>query len=239
MISGFGAAGIVGLIAYALLIGLMADRRIRQQLSMVLIDLPALQPPPPPTPTPKVEPRKKTPAAKRSPSPRNLKNKATEVVAPPPVIRLPVPQPVVTAPKAGPGTGPSTGASNRPGPGQGAGGIGNGDGGGGDGGDGDGEDTPPEWIRGELDYADLPDGLRAAGLRASVGVRYSVETNGRVGTCSITASSGNAELDRLTCALIQRRFPFDPSRDPDGRPVRSIIVERHSWEVDRDEDRRR
>ncbi len=123
------------------------------------------------------------------------------------------------------------GASDRPGPGEGAGGQGNGAGGGGYG-DGDG-DVPPRLIKGRLKFSDLPPDLRDGGIAGTVSVRYDVDISGRVGDCIITASSGSAELDKLTCQLIQRRFRFDPSRDPEGQPVRSTIEENHRWEIDR------
>ena len=40
---------------------------------------------------------------------------------------------------------------------------------------------------------------------------------------------GNPELDAVTCRLIQQRYRFRPSLDPGGRPVRSQVVEDHSW----------
>ena len=43
---------------------------------------------------------------------------------------------------------------------------------------------------------------------------------------------GNDALDDTTCRLIEERFRFDPSRDPQGRPVESMVVENHSWEID-------
>ena len=36
------------------------------------------------------------------------------------------------------------------------------------------------------------------------------------------------------CALIERRFFYEPSRDWRGRPVDSQIVENHSWIVEDD-----
>src|SRR5689334_3121487 len=66
-------------------------------------------------------------APKGKPAPANLRNKATQVVAPPVAIMLQPPPPIVTAPEAGVGSASNTGASDRPGPGSGAGGFGDGD----------------------------------------------------------------------------------------------------------------
>lgn len=114
--------------------------------------------------------------------------------------------------------------------GTGSGGAGNGNGGGGgEGGAGVGEGTPPERIGGRISDGDYPRELSDAGISGTVGVRYRVGIDGRARECLVTRSSGSAALDAHTCTLIERRFRFRPSRDADGRPVPSIIVENHSW----------
>jgi protein TonB len=35
----------------------------------------------------------------------------------------------------------------------------------------------------------------------------------------------------VTCRLIEERFVFEPSRDRQGRPVRSRMVQDHYWET--------
>lgn len=192
----------------------------------------------PPRPTPTSEPRRpppppaRTSAAKGAPAPAALRNKATAVVAPPVPIVL-APPPVVAAPIANTGAAASNGAADVPGIGQGAGGIGNGFGGGGLGGNGAGRapgpETEPRQIKGKLSQRDLPDGLLAPGAEASVGVRYTVLTDGTVGDCTVTRSSGIAALDPLPCRLIRERFRFRPARDGWGRPVNAQIVETHTW----------
>jgi len=230
--AGAGAGVIVALVGYGLIAGLSVSPLVRVEQALATIDIAA--PPPRPKPEVKVVPRVAK-AAKGKPSPPNLRNKATPIVAPPPPPVM-APPPVIAAPAPNIGMAAQTGASDRAGPGQGAGGQGNGYGGGGEGGDGDG-DIPPRQIRGSLKFSDLPADLRQGFSGGTVGVRYSVETDGHVGECRITRSSGKAELDQLTCQLIQQRFRFKPSRSgDDGAPVRSWIVENHSWEIDRDGD---
>ena len=228
LIGAAGTAAMIGLTGAGLLWGLAASRTVMRRAELPLIDI-RLAPPPPPRP--EVVPVKAR-AAREAPAPRDLKNQATAVVVPPPILRPPLPPPpLIAAPRANIGLAVQTGASDRPGPGEGAGGIGDGSGGGGDG-DGEG-DVPPRQIRGRLRYSDLPPGLREQGVGGSVGVRYSVEVDGRVGTCTVTASSGTAELDQLTCRLIRERFRFKPLRLADGSVAGSNIVESHSWYVDR------
>ena len=54
----------------------------------------------------------------------------------------------------------------------------------------------------------------------------------------IVSYSGNAALDETTCRLIEQRYRYDPSRDADGRPVRSIIVVNQDWVLERVRDER-
>ena len=193
-------------------------------------------PPPPPPPRERTRPHR-IPSKRRegAASPPNLRAQRTEVVAPPPLVPPVVPPPpVVTAPMAGLGNADHAGASTIPGPGSGSGGLGNGTGSGDRGdGDGDGGDyIAPEWRKGRLKMSDLPRSAEEAGVGGSVGVRYLVDTNGRVIQCAVTRSSGNPELDATTCRLIKQRFRFDPSRDDHGRPVRAYVVENHSWDIE-------
>ena len=226
LVGGAGAAIMLAGLGWALLLGLTIERRPPvARIAPVLLRLdppPRVRVPPPPP--------KRPSRAARPASPRNLRNAATEIVAP--LAPLPAPPaPIIVAPKAATGMAANTGASDRPGPGECAGGPGNGTGGGGTGDEGD--DTPPRWLRGRLKFTDLPRSVRDAEIGGTVGVRYRVLVDGHVGDCAITASSGNSELDDATCRLIEQRFRFDPSRDADGRPVRSMITERHSWIVER------
>ena len=208
--------------------------------TITLVSLEAREPrpamPQPPKPRAVQAAKPKGSKATGAPSPPNLRNQATQIVAPK-LEPLIVPPPIVAATQAGTGRAANTGASDRVGPGQGAGGFGDGFGGGGDGAGGDGGgDVPPRWIKGRLRFSDLPAGLLEAERGGSVSVRYVVNIDGRVGNCLVTRSSGSAELDQITCALIERRFRFDPSRDGRGRPVRSIIVETHSWTIESSEE---
>lgn len=200
-----------------------------------LIDLAA--PPAPVAPRPQA--RERSRRAEGAASPPNLESRRTEIVAPPPVLPPP-PPPVVTASVKDLGADPSAGAANVAGPGSGSGGQGegtgsgrwgNGPGGGGDGDGGGGAMTPPRRIRGSIRDGDYPRGAGEAGVGGTVSVIYTVETDGRATNCMITESSGSDELDAHTCRLIEQRFRFRPSHDSAGRPVRSRIVQDHSWEV--------
>ena len=195
-----------------------------------LFDVP--EPPPPPAPAP-VPPRQAVEAPEGEAAPPNLRSRATQVVAPPPVVRLPVPPPIVAAPVANVGAQATQGASERPGPGTGAGGEGTGTGAGGAG-DGGGSGTRARgarWIAGRIDGRDYPDHLYRAGIGGLVHMRFVVTAQGRVRDCRIVRSSGVPELDRITCRLVERRIRYSPARDAAGRPVAEVNDGHHIWEV--------
>lgn len=231
LMTGFGSIAVVGMIGYVLVAGLTVPIRVLADNPMAVLDMREAPKPPPEQPPPP-EPRKHASPMKHAASSENLKAQATPIIAPP--LPAPVPSPVIAAVKPNIGAAADSGASDRAGPGQGAGGVGDGLGGGGD---GEGGDVPPHRTRGQLGFSDMPAALRAEGVERTVGVRYAVNVDGRVSNCTVTASSGDAGLDQITCQLIEKRFRFDPSRDGSGRPVRSVIVEEHSWRVDRNPDR--
>jgi protein TonB len=186
--------------------------------------------PPPSQPVEKPPHRPATHPAGRA-APPALKARPTDIVAP--KIAFVPPPPIMAAPVAGPGAQARAGAAPTPGPGTGAGGLGNGLGAGGDGdGDGGDGDVGPRQLKGRIRNSDYPHAPGALGVGGTVSVRYHVEADGRATGCSIERSSGNAELDAVTCRLIEQRFRFAPARNGDGRPVRSTIVENHSWEID-------
>jgi protein TonB len=196
------------------------------------VDLIATRPDPPPPP--RQPPPRATPqsAPTGSPAPRNLRNQASPVFAPPVQPLLIVPPPIVAAPLPGIGNAAQTGAADLAGPGTGAGGIGNGTGGGGTGGNGTGNGGAvkgPRQIRGRLGYSDLPQGLVAPGAEAAVGLRYTVNPDGTASNCRIDQSSGFPALDATACRLIEQRFRFRPAQDRAGKPVSSTVAEDHVW----------
>jgi len=234
---GVAVIGVVlvhALIGYALLTGLSARIAAHTEEALKLF---TVTPPKPPAP----EPQRTRPAARSAPkkegaaSPRNLRSRATEVVAPRPPIVIPLPPPVIAAPIPAIGDDRSSGASDRPGPGTGSGGQGTGTGSGAYGdGPGGGGGTGPRQIAGRIRNSDYPRGAVEAGRSGIVSVQYTVAVDGQVSRCVVTRSSGSPDLDQTTCRLIQQRFRFRPARDASGRPVQADIVEDHEWIMERD-----
>jgi protein TonB len=239
--SGVAVAALHALLGYAFLTGLGAEvvRQVGQELKLFE---PVEEPPPPPAEPPPPEKVKKSKVAKpKDPegaaAPPNLKDTPTEIMAPPPEIKLPVPPPVVTAPVAGQGNAESAGAAQVPGPGTGRGGIGNGLGSGqygngtGGGGGGLGGGIPARWLSGRIRESDYPRSALSARRTGTVYLRFVVAPTGRVSECQVTRSSGSRDLDSTTCRLIVQRFRYRPARDGYGNPVAETIRGEHVWEL--------
>ena len=219
------------LLGYAFITGLGVDvaQGLGDNLKVFAVpDAPPPQPPPKPVPA-----ELRVEAAEGAAAPPSLKAKATPIVAPPPKMKLDVPPPIAAAPLPTPAAGAdrSTGASDVEGPGTGAGGEGAGTGSGGQGkGTGGGGAVRARRVSGSISGAtDYPPAARRAGIEGSVGVRFTVETNGSVSDCKVTRSSGHAELDAATCRLIERRFRYEPARDAGGRPVPEAVSRTFDW----------
>ena len=232
IVAATAAGAIQALLIYALVTGLTFRPLASIEEGIALFSVT-----PPEAPPPRIVPeRQKTRRPEGAAAPKSLRSTATEVVAPPPLVQLPVPPPLVAAPVANTGANATQGASDLPGPGTGAGGIGNGFGSGGSG-DGDGgglaDETPPRWKKGRIRDSDYPREAAEQGATGTVSVRYRIELDGRVTGCVITRSSGSAILDETTCRLIEQRFRYEPSRDARGRPVISYIVRDNDWVIER------
>lgn len=233
IIAAFGVAVLHAVLGFALFLGLRVDTPLRISDDLKIFGVPP-EPPARPKEPKKPVSRRESLRPEGAASPPNLQSRATQIVAPPLPLPLSLPPPVIAAPVAGLGNDASAGNAAIRGPDSGSGGVGNGTGSGGEGlGDGDGGNSPPRWIRGRIRDSDYPKAEAEAGVGGTVSVRYAVETNGRATGCIVTQSSGSADLDAVTCHLVEDRFRYRPSMTPQGRPVRSIIIENHHWVIDR------
>ncbi|MEN2786045.1 energy transducer TonB [Sphingomonas qilianensis] len=228
-IAGAGVVLVHAAIGWLLVTGL-APALVRQASeSLRLFEVLPVPPPPPArrAPRPAVDPRKSGAAA-----PANRGARPSEIVAP--VRPAIVPPPVIAAPVAGPEVAPASGAALLPGPGTGGGGSGQGTGSGGAGnGQGaGGRGTFARKIAGQIRDGDYPKAAARAGIGGIVWVRYTVTVHGRAQDCRVTRSSGNAELDAVTCRLVTKRFRYRPGTDAAGRPVSSVVEEDHVWVID-------
>lgn len=83
-------------------------------------------------------------------------------------------------------------------------------------------------IHNDLDY---PASAVRAAASGAVLVRYVVGADGRVASCEVTESAGNADLDLATCRLLQARYRFEPARDRSGQPREAIRYFRMVWRL--------
>ena len=214
---------IVAVIAVHLAIGLVLVRGLAVGMlpanspltRMIELSLPPV--PPPPASHEARAAKSRAAAAPAVPAPKGgPKGPAKVKTVAPDVTRAPIT--TALAPGGGAGSGTAVGI----GAGGGTGGNGDGDG------DGDGG-SELEQVAGEINPGDYPRALRDAGAGGRVSITFMVETNGRVGRCSVTRTSGIGELDQLTCRLIQQRFRFRPGTDRSGRPVAEEVDYDHDW----------
>ncbi|VAW02714.1 hypothetical protein MNBD_ALPHA04-2186 [hydrothermal vent metagenome] len=208
-------------IGYGLVSGMGVDIALSTGDSLNVINIMPPSPEPEPAPV-----QAKAETEQGAASPKNLKSKATPVVAPKPKVIVPKINPVIAAPKAGEGNQASAGASNERGPGSGSGGLGDGTGSGRSGdGPGGGIASAPRHISGALTRRDIPREIWKSTTRGKLFVVFTVNANGRARGCRIKKSSGNAALDEITCRLIEERFLFEPARNRNG----AAIAQPYGW----------
>lgn len=193
------------LVGYALISGMGMEIAKSVDAGLKVIDIAA----PPPEPVLAEKPAK---AEEAPASPKNLRAKPTQIVAPKPVIDLKIESPVLAAPIVGAGNDNDAGAANQPGPGFGNGGDGDGLGGG-------GIVSGPRHLSGAIGRKDIPRAVWKARNRGNVVAHFTVGVDGLASNCQIRQSSGHPVLDETTCRLIEQRFRFEPARDARGRAV--------------------
>ncbi|HZF42403.1 MAG TPA: TonB family protein [Sphingomonadaceae bacterium] len=236
--AGVSVAAIHVLLGYALLMGL-GYRGIAEAVEAVQVFDVLPEKPPPPEVEPAKPKARQEEAREKNPegaaSPKNLKDTPTPMVLPPPPIPMPVVNEVLVAPVAAEGNRASAGASDVRGPGTGSGGqgtgLGSGDSGNGTGGGGGGGTYArgARWISGEIYDQDRPRAAYDAGFGGTVHLRFVVAPTGRVSRCDVTRTSGRADVDKVTCRMILKRFRYRPARDDQGEPVPFVITGTHEW----------
>jgi protein TonB len=177
---------------------------------------PPVPPPTPPKPAPKREHRSSS-APKAEPKPLGGSPGPQPAHAPASIKPVVTVRPSAAPSGGGSGSGPALGS-----------GSGGGQGGQGYGGD-DGGGTDLVQIAGSIGQSDFPRDLRERGIGGRVEFTFTVEPNGHVGRCTVTRSSGVAELDALTCRLVQQRFVYRPSTDRYGRPIEDEVDGVYDW----------
>lgn len=210
--------------------GISADNIVRSAVSNLNVISLAL-PPPIADKRPKVA----APEPEGAASAANLKKASAPREAPKVIVKVPHIVVLPAAPKAGKGRENDAGAANTPGAGSGAGGIGSGFGSGhnGTGTGGGGVAARARQISGRITNADYPPAARAARQGGTVTTYFNVDTDGRVSKCRVIKSSGNADIDAITCRLIEQRFRFEPARNTAGQPISDVTGWQQTWWLER------
>lgn len=182
---------------------------------VVAFNVPQAKREPPPPPSKPVEPERKAAPRRSAPAPRAVQL---------PKIVLDQPRAIAVAPKVATGVSAGRGTQGT--------GIGSGTGEGsetGGSGSGAGAASPAIRVAGSLGDRDYPREFAAQGAGGTVAIAFRVRTDGRVDGCQVLASSGFAALDNLTCALVERRFHYNPARDTAGANVESTLRTTFTW----------
>ena len=95
----------------------------------------------------------------------------------------------------------------------------------------DGETTVRMSTNGEFIADHYPVRALRAREQGKVGFRLVVESDGSLGTCDVTESSGSKSLDNETCELILRYARLTPVRNADGRAVRAVQNGFINWKL--------
>jgi periplasmic protein TonB len=86
--------------------------------------------------------------------------------------------------------------------------------------------NPSNWAN----TNDYPSRALQQEREGTTGFRVTIGTNGRVIDCSVTQSSGHADLDEATCKNIERRARFTPALR-NGEPVQGSYSNRVRWQI--------
>ncbi len=76
---------------------------------------------------------------------------------------------------------------------------------------------------------DYPLAAYRAREQGIVGVRVAIGPEGEATDCEVTASSGSAMLDRMTCDLLMLRIRYANAYDDAGRPVAVSLAGQVAW----------
>lgn len=89
---------------------------------------------------------------------------------------------------------------------------------------------PRSWIVAD----DYPAWALKTEAEGTVQIALSIDATGRPDGCLVRKSSGNSDLDVLTCTLLQQRAKFSPAKAESGRAVPSQFVQKVRWAIPRE-----
>ncbi len=78
---------------------------------------------------------------------------------------------------------------------------------------------------------DYPSRALSQEREGTTSFRVTVGPDGKVTDCSVTGSSGHADLDAATCSNVKRRARFEPALGNDGSPTSGSYSNRVTWRI--------
>jgi TonB family protein len=76
---------------------------------------------------------------------------------------------------------------------------------------------------------DYPFEARRRRAWGTVQFRLGIDTSGHVSDCTVTSTSGSAELDLATCRILRLRARYFPARNSEGSPVADVASGQLTW----------
>lgn len=91
--------------------------------------------------------------------------------------------------------------------------------------------TPKNFPGGWATTSDYPSKALQEEREGITAFRVLVSKGGVVTNCTVTESSGHADLDEVTCSNVSKRATFYPAQDKKGRPVEGSYANRVRWQI--------
>ena len=191
------------------IISLGQTSKLFQPKQQVLTTVDIKEPPPPP-------PKQPPPPPKEQP-----KVESPPIVTPPPIVQPPVvtAPPIVTTPNPPPAPIIQAPPSPAPPPPKPSAAV---------------RAKPRGSFQSLMSTDDYPPSALRNNEAGTVGFKLDVGTDGRVTNCTVTSSSGFADLDQTACRLLTKRARFTPAKDAGGAAIGDSFSSRFTWQIPKD-----
>jgi len=87
--------------------------------------------------------------------------------------------------------------------------------------------NPQSWVTTD----DYPPGALREERQGVSGIAWTINEQGRVENCHVTAPSGSPDLDDAACRLVTRRGRYAPAKDQSGNPIKQTDARRFRWQI--------
>ncbi|MET1112301.1 MAG: alpha/beta fold hydrolase [Allosphingosinicella sp.] len=91
----------------------------------------------------------------------------------------------------------------------------------------------PQLVTLQIGGSFVAHGIRKKPSAAAMELRYLVTADGRVTSCTASASSGAAEIDRRACEVAESQLQYRPALGPDGRPRETWLTYRIAFDPEK------